>query len=82
MMKKTILSAAAAAIALPLAFGATVTPAEAKKRVVIIFNSGYGYNYGYTGGCYWMKKKAKYYESIGKWGKAEYWWNRYYDCKY
>ena len=75
MMKKTILAAAAAVIALPLTFGAAITPAEAgyKSRIVI--------SYGGGGGCYWMKQKAKYYESAGKWGKAEYWWNRYYDCK-
>lgn len=77
MIKKTILSVAAAAIALPLAFGAAATPAEAgyfkKGRIVVVI--------GHGSGCYWMKQKARHYEVIGKWGKAEYWWNRYWACK-
>ena len=77
MMKKLMITAGALAVAATMA----TAPASAGGYGVYFGNGHVQVHYSYGSGCYWLKKKALRAEYRGNWYKAEYWWNRYWECK-
>lgn len=75
MMKKLMMSVGALAVAATMA----TAPAQAGYYGKVYVGKHFHVTYG--GGCHWMKKKALRAEYKGQWYKAEYWWDRYWDCK-
>ncbi|MEZ5925228.1 MAG: hypothetical protein R3D57_12680 [Hyphomicrobiaceae bacterium] len=76
MMKKLMITAGALAVAATMA----TAPAQAGGYGKVYFGKHVHVTF-YGGGCYWMKKKALRAEYRGQWHRAQYWWDRYWDCK-
>lgn len=73
MIMKKLMLAGLGAAALGLTMVQAPATAEAGTRVFVKYDGVYK-------SCHWMKKKAKFFEHIGKHRKAAYWWDRYFDC--
>lgn len=77
MMKKLMITAGALAVAATMA----TAPAQAHSYGKFYFGKHIQVSF-YGNGCYWLKKKALRAEYRGDWYKAQYWWDRYWDCKH